>query len=264
MFEIIVLFALLASVASGIWDLLTTEVPDQIPYAMVGGGVLYWGYTWLSTGDIQPFLISVVSGTFLLLLGIAMYKKGQWGAADAWVLAGIAYLLPVYNGTVFILPYLFNFIFVALAYVIVYSLYIGFRNWKIVAPGFVKDLEKHSRMILFVPVGTLALVLVASKYDPRFFGLWFLAPFLFVFLVLWRYAKVIENHVFVKKINTKDLRAGDVLQKNIWIGLTPGQVKKLKSSQKFVTIKDGVRFVPVFTITLIITLLEINLFHVIF
>ncbi len=264
MFEIIIVLAVLASIISGIWDLFTTEVPDQIPYAMVGSGILYWAYNWLSTGNIQLFSISLFTGTLLLGLGLLMYKKGQWGAADAWVLAGIAYMIPVYNGSVFILPYLMNFVFVALGYVILYALLVGFQNRAIVANGLKKDLNKNSKILTLPPVAIFIALVIASAYNSSALNYWFAAPFSLVILVLWRYAKVIENTVFTKKISTKKLRTGDVLEKNIWIGLTSKEIKRLKTSKKYVTVKDGIRFVPVFTITLLLTLLGFNLFLMIF
>jgi len=44
------------------------------------------------------------------------------------------------------------------------------------------------------------------------------------------------------------------------VGLSDSQVHRLRSSKKYVTIKDGVRFVPVFAITLVVTLLFGNMF----
>jgi Flp pilus assembly protein protease CpaA len=264
MFEIIIFLAVLASIISGISDLLTTEVPDQIPYAMVGSGILYWAYNWLSSGNIQLFSLSLFTGTLLLGLGLLMYKKGQWGAADAWVLAGIAYMIPVYNGYVFILPYLMNFVFVALGYVILYSLLVGFQNSRMVANNLKKDLVKNTMLLILTPVAVLLALVAASGYNSMVLNYWFAVPLSLIIVVFWRYAKVIENSVFTKKISTRNLRAGDVLQKNIWIGLTAREIKKLKSAKKYVTVKDGIRFVPVFTITLILTLLGFNLFTLFF
>ena len=75
---------------------------------------------------------------------------------------------------------------------------------------------------------------------------------------------MIERRVFKKKIPTGRLSVGDVLENGNWVGLTERQVRKLKREKRYVVIKDGMRFVPVFAIALVLTLLFGNLFFVIF
>ena len=82
-------------------------------------------------------------------------------------------------------------------------------------------------------------------------------------MLFWVYAKSVENHVFVRKIPTSKLKAGDVLDDMIWKGLTEEEVMKIRKTKKFVSIKDGVRFVPVFPITLVVTLLLGNMLFMI-
>src|SRR3989338_6766287 len=120
MLEIIVI-AVIGTALAGIWDLKTTEVPDHLPYAMIGIGILYWLVNALATGVYTNLIISLTVGTILLALGLVMYKKGEWGGADAWILASIGYMIPVYDG-LFIFPYVMNFALVAVAYTVIYAL----------------------------------------------------------------------------------------------------------------------------------------------
>ena len=75
---------------------------------------------------------------------------------------------------------------------------------------------------------------------------------------------MLEKHVFKKKIPTSRLRVGDVLDKGNWVGLTARQIKLLRGRKRYVVIKDGMRFVPVFVIALVLTLLFGNVFFMIF
>ena len=70
---------------------------------------------------------------------------------------------------------------------------------------------------------------------------------------------VIEKNVFTRKISSSKVREGDVLQEMVWRGLTDKEVEKIKQNRKFVTIKEGIRFVPVFPITVVITLVFGNI-----
>jgi Flp pilus assembly protein protease CpaA len=262
MIDLIIFLALGGSVVAGLWDLKTTEVPDQLPYAMIGVGIIYWIFNWQTTGNFQPLMISIVSGTALLAVGLIMYRFGQWGGADAWILAAIAYMIPVYNGELFLIPYLMNFMFVTIAYVAIYAIIVGIKNRKEVLGFMSKDItSKRTSIFVFgLPLALSIFILAVTIYNPRFSGLYFLGPAVFFMMIFWRYAKAVENKVFKRKIKTSELRAGDVLQKGKWIGLTAKELIKLRRQKKFVEIKDGVRFVPVFAITIAVTIVFGNLF----
>ena len=263
MLEIIII-AVVGTALAGLWDLKTTEVPDHLPFVMIGIGVLYWLINAATTGVYTSLIISVSVGTLLLAGGLVMYKKGQWGGADAWILAAVGYMIPVYGGALFIFPYLMNFALVAIIYTVVYALAIGVMNPHLFGL-FAKSARKKAWMIITPIVALLGSVMTYAVYSsvilqPIIFLLAF-ASFVSVFFI---YAKTVEAHYFTRKIPAGKLRKGDVLEKGNWVGLSDSEIHKLKSSKKYVTIKDGVRFVPFFAITLVLTLLYGNLFFVIF
>lgn len=249
MIEIVIL-AVLGSAIAGLWDLKTTEVPDEIPILMCFGGAAYWYFQWITSGIAYPFIISIVFGLIVLGLGLAMYHKKAWGEADAWILAAVAFMVPLYStGEIFFADYIFNFLIVSVVYMVLYSLVIGLAN-KSTFGLFVKGVRK--RWFIVFPVLTACILAGATLPLMQF------PAFLLAFMVLfWIYARVIENNVFKRQIHVKDLKAGDVLLEEKWIGVTQEDVDRLRKNDadSYVTIKDGVRFVPVFAITLAVTLL---------
>ncbi len=261
MLDFIVYLAILGSALAGLWDLKTTEVPDEIPVLMSSAGVFYWFISSLAAENYFPLLVSVVSGTLLLALGMALYYKGQWGGADALLLAATAYMLPVYNGRLFIADYVFNLFLVGSAYMIAYSVILGLMNRSVFA-YFADDAAKNMKFVLGIPLAfaafagfvymQLGFVLPNSLY---------MVAVIFFLVAFWRYAVVIEKRVFRKKIPAKELKAGDVLDSMIWRGITPEEIKEIRNRKKFVVIKEGVRFVPAFPLTLIVTLLYGNLMY---
>ncbi len=264
MLEIIILLAVVGSVIAGLWDLRTTEVPDPIPIGMVAIGIVFWIGNWLLTGDSTSLIVSLVVGTALLAAGLLLYKKGQWGGADAWILAAIGYMIPFYRGEIFILPYILNFMLVSIVYTVIYSIVIGLLNRKIFL-YVKKDFIQNAKLLIAVPVTVIAVLFAASFALPQTVGLSArLLPLIVLLMLFWRYALVIEKHVFRKKIPASRLRKGDVLENGNWVGLTESQIKRLRKTKRFVVIKDGMRFVPVFAIALVLTLLYGNLFFVLF
>lgn len=263
MIEIILAIALFSTALAGLWDLKTTEVPDQIPAVMIISGISYWFIEAASSGNYEPLLFSIAAGSMLLVIGLALYKKGQWGGADAWILAAIGYMIPFYNSELFIISYIFNFFVISAAYMIIYALLLGFFHKNVLS--FLKaDLRKNKRYFL-IPFAALALFAALTFY---FISLGYAvntaAPLqifaaLFLLLLFWRYAKVVEEKVFKRRIPTSRLKAGDVLEEMNWVGLTKQQVASIRKRKKYVVIKEGVRFVPVFFLTLLATLLFGNL-----
>ena len=257
MIELLIL-ALIGSGIAGIWDLKTTEVPDQIPYLMSGSGLLYWAAISFLENSIDPFGLSLLSGLIILIPGLLLYKAGKWGAADAWIPASIMFMIPVFNNEIIIFSYLANFLLVSTGFMFLYSAILGIKNKK-VFPLLLKDLKTNKW-----PVRLIMLYLLINVPFIYFFSLR-LIPFLYSFLIIsfmivfWRYAIIIENHVFRRSVKTKDLKEGDVLNSMIWIGLTKKEIQKLKKQKKTVIVKEGVRFVPVYPLTLLVTVLYGNL-----
>lgn len=266
MFEI-VLLALALAAAAGVWDLRTTEVPDELPAIMIVAGVSFWLIDASITGNAFPLAVSLAVGTLLLAFGLLLYRKGQWGGADAWILAALGYMVPVHAGGIFIIPYMLNFFLVSAAYMAAYSAILGIRNSR-VFPLFVSDL-KANRKVFVLPFAFLAFLLAFGFFLSTLGFRTRVVPALGIFLLVllltlfWRYGKVLEKHVLRKRVSASRLREGDVLDGMKWVGLTGRQAAALRKKGGYVTIKEGVRFVPVFAITLVVTVVYGNIFFLV-
>ncbi len=262
MIEIIIIAGFITAIA-GIWDLKTTEVPDELLAILLISGISYWLINASITGDLAPLALSLGIGTFLLASGLILYSRGQWGGADAYILAGIGYAIPLYAGEIFIIPYIMNFFFVSAMYMVVYATIVGLMNKKVFRL-FAGDLKKNKKLFA-LPFAFLGFFLAISYYISSLgyvirilpiFEMFFILLFLTIF---WRYAKIIEGSVFKRKIPSSKLKSGDVLEDMNWVGLTDRQVAAIRKKKRFVTIKEGVRFVPVFFFALVVTLIWGNI-----
>ena len=260
MFELLVILAVTGSVVAGIWDLFTTEVPDEIPALMIVLGLSLLLIESASKADFTPLIISLMVGTVLLLAGIVIYKKGGWGGADTWILAAIGYMVPVYNSHIFMIDYLPNFLIVSAAYMVVYALILGMRNRSLFS-YFGTELKLRWKVVVGAPIIFIAaVILITASFSNLFASINLMPVFLssiiiFLLTIFWVYAKVIEKHEFKKRIPVGKLKAGDVLENMVWRGITEEELREIRKAKRYVVIKEGVRFVPVFPITLVITLL---------
>ena len=200
------------------WDLKTTEVPDQLPYAMIGIAILLFSYQSIALGSYVPIVSSLAVGLSFLAFGFIMYHFGQWGGADMMILAAIGFFLPALNlQTVFPYPltFVFNVFLIGAAYMLVYALAYVFINKQIVLK-FVKDLKASTRLMAYGSAILFIIFLISSYYV----GKTFLHATDFSYLVLnsiiplalslaffltWKFAKAVEEYGFKRQIPVSKL-----------------------------------------------------------
>lgn len=264
--------AFAGTIIAAIWDLKTTEVPDQLPYIMIAIALLFYGYQSIVEWNFWPILNSLVYGLVFLGFGAFMYYIGQWGGADAFILSAVGFLLPVtpvgFTSTILPFPvsYFINMFIVGAVYMMLYALVFALRNRTILS-GFVTDLKASVNILLVGSVGLFILFYAASLNVSKIFygSVNFTRAFYMslyplvsvgVLYIIWRFAKAVELHGFRKKIPLSKLRVGDMLlnEKKL-IGVTKEQITALKKSGKqYVDIKLGVPFAVAFPLALLVTL----------
>lgn len=270
--------ALLGSSIAAAWDLRTTEIPDEIPYAMTAVALLFYGVQSFLAGSYWPITNSIMVGSALFGFGFVMYYFGQWGGGDAKLLAAIGFLLPTASavpvasgtalGLIFPFPvsYLFNVFFVGAVYMLVYAAYLALRNRKIISE-FKRDVKASASMLLVFAGALLLLSLgmnlllyshfqIQPQISPIFFNSLSITIGTLGIFLIWRFARVVENVGLKKRIPVSKLRVGDVLlSSKLWEGITEKELKKIRrSGKRYVRIKEGVRFGPAFPLALLFTI----------
>ncbi len=271
---ILIFFALIGSSVSAYIDLKTTEIPDEIPIAMVTVALLLrFGYSIFS-GEWEYFLIPLAIGSGFFLFGMLMYFTGQWGGGDAKLLGAVGVMIGFLPGVVedtfppFFLNYLLNLFFIGAIYIIIYALVVAARNKK-VRKGIFKYLKKNKTELYIIVIFSAVFLFTMTYSFWSIFGnielgLNFLFPFFLIgFYFLWVFLKCVERIGFMKRISTKDLREGDMIgedikelniSKRLIRGLTKEEVRKIRKLKRKVWIREGVRFGPVFPISILVTL----------
>ncbi len=265
-FELILIAISLAGFSwAGYLDLRYTEFPDWLAYGMIVSALGIRGAFSFIQNDVSIILDSVFVGVVFLGLGLFLYFMKQWGDGDAWLLGALGFLFPTkifFPSTLAPFPVilLFNLFLISFFYLIVYTSVIGLSRNAVVlefSKKFRKNLDNMFYSLVTVVGFWSAGVIISSHYISgyRIYPLLLLLPIILFVIVFFEYGKVIENNLFRRSISVKSLRVGDVLMSDKWRGLTEKEIKTLKKKGGKVWIKEGVRFSPVFIITVIITLL---------
>lgn len=253
--------AIAGSLAAAAFDLKTTEIPDEIPYVMMGVAIVMYVVEAFITGNYSPILQSLFWGLILLGFGFLMYYFGQWGGGDAKLLSAIGFLLPMTPSVLgiklqfpFPLSYSFNLFLVGAAYMIVYAVAIALMNRKVIGK-FLDDIKENKKVLIYGSALLFSSFMVLNYFLSSFFGLAFdmvfvlknslfpLAATLLLF-ALWKFAKAVEEVGFRKKMPISKLKVGDVpVDSKLWEGITEKQLAKIKrSGKRYVVVKEGVRF----------------------
>jgi len=273
-FELILLaVALGGGIAASAYDLKTTEVPDWLFYLIFGIGFPFVIAESILAANVNIFINSAIAGLGLLGFGLLMYKLGQWGGADVFILALMGFLVPNipagFSSSIFFpfpVSFLLNVFIVGAVYMIIYAVVIAMRNVKIIH-GFIQDLRKSTHIILISSFALFVTIIFISFYMNEFYFLniqnsqIIRTSVLVLFLTLsafivFKFARAVEEIGFKKKIPISKLRIGDMLlESKELVGIDKKQLNRMKkSTKKYVWIKEGVRFAPAFPLALLFTL----------
>lgn len=240
---LLVFFLLIASYQ----DLKTTEIKDYLPFCFA----IFFLLISLSKG---LFLESIFFGLLFYAIGYLLFYSGQWGYGDAAILAVTGIAMPLFASKIFMAKYLASVFIFGGIYIIFYALLFSLTNKKLIKKfkkQFKADLSKHASYFFFslfalffafsmgLALPFSASLLFAILFSSIIFGATLLVSFL----------RLVEAYGMRKRILAKNLKEGDVLANSkIWVGLTKKQIAKIRKQKKYVWIKEGVRFAPVFLI----------------
>ena len=168
MFELLLFgIALIGSLACGIYDLKTSNVPDSVCLLMIAAGIILNTVYGFSTGNFTNLINSFVFGGIFLAFGLLMYYTGQWGGGDGELLVAIAFLVPsltlVKTTFPFSISFFINSFFVGAVYSIVYSLALVYRNPKLSKSFMEKMTNTNISVIMIILFGMAVALLLLSQ-----------------------------------------------------------------------------------------------------
>lgn len=267
---LLIAIALVGSLAAGLYDLKTSNIPDKLCILMIILGLIIHSITGFSTGDFSNLINALMFGGLFLVFGLLMYFTGQWGGGDGELIIAIGVLLPnlsiVKTYFPFAISFFINSFFIGAIYSILYSLILSARN-PFISKGFFNKIKEP---LVAAPLSFFLLLSIISFFYFKYLS--FIFFLIFILILFWKFAKSIEQG-FYKRIPVSKLKVDDMLgediprlkiYKKLIKGLTKEQIKKIKKIKKHVLIREGIRYGLVFSLTLIFTLLFGDIFFLLF
>jgi len=191
---------LLAGCGAAAWtDARTGLILDKITYPMIAAGILLnlFEQQWLWLG----------LGLAVFVLGYVVYYMGKFGGGDVKLFTGIAFLLPFYQGSFFLLNSLFTACLLGITFYSVYFVAKYARqgiDWK----------ENRKGILNAMAIGLLVSVYLSATAAIGFFA-WQTAALLAVPLLLavifLVFEKGIRKSFFLKEVKLEKLEEDEVV-----------------------------------------------------
>jgi len=261
--EIKLAAAFLGGIICGIYDLKTSNMLDPIAWVMIALGIGLHAYESYITGNWFILQWCLIVVTFFFIFSLFMYYRGYWGGGDGEMLIAYGALLPFGLNESLLFPLLLflNIFLVGGIYSVIYSYILIAKNKKMF--NKLKKELKGYKKYLFGFVGALIGAIIIAITNPFIFPLVLIIALLFLYPPILKFSEFVEKNLFKRKIPVSKLKEDDVLGEDIpelglkaklVRGLSKEEVEKIKKVRKYVVIKEGVRFIPVFPIALFLSL----------
>lgn len=212
--EIFRVLVALGGCAAGAWfDLRNNRnIPNALLYAMLGAGILF------GLASLQQSILAFAVAGAIFAFGHVLYRAGQLGGADVYVLSAIALLLPsqpfIFAGAV-AAPYPFVLSVIAasgISFMVYMLAFYGIRAAKEAIAEKAKIDSKTAAAAAVVALAYAAFVYAAGGNGA--FGVWYFAlvgfvvfASLFFMLFKGRIAKMMVEEVPVSRIEEEDVLA---------------------------------------------------------
>lgn len=280
----VIVVSLMVLLAASITDIKKREVANWLAFSFIAVVLAVKALTSVLTGSWSYIVYGVIYAVVAFIVVSLVYYSKAIGGGDAKLLIGLAaafstapsflhfnygvFLLgfsSFFAKNLFIFDFIVNCLFVGLLYSLIFSFVLAFMNKKAFVKSFSEiSKKKKAFQIIFLVLGIVLLAL--GFYNYVFFVL---GIFVLVFPYLYIFVKSVETSCLTKMKSWKELTEGDWLVESVRInkkiikpsadGLTKEDILAIKKSGKKVLIKDGLPFVPVFLISLIVSLLIGNI-----
>lgn len=236
------------------YDLKTSEVPDFVMIPGVLGGIILHAIYSVQTGSADPILWSLGVGTVFSVYGWFAYYQGWWGGADAFAVSVLGFATPfslegisyVYSMNLFL-----NMLYVGFLYTILFSLIKAYRNIDLLS-SFYSHLKENKRLLTFELGAVTAFSIFLSLQNLS--GILYFA-ILFSMVLLLHFLRNIEENVFRREEKIENVSPGQVVETEELDekikGVTEEELRSITADK--VIVKEGIRFIPVFPVALLIT-----------
>ena len=263
MIEIIFLFslALIFLIFASFQDLKTRIVYNWISFSLIVFALGFRFFFSLFNENWIFFYQGIIGLGIFFIIGNLLYYGRMFAGGDAKLMIALGAVLPISNSfsinANYFSLFILLFVLTGAVYGTSWSIFLSVKNYKSYSREFTRQFAKYKKVVL-VMLFLGILVALLGFYNRIFLYLGFLifiSPYLFI------YAKAVDEACMIKRVNTKklvegdwlcgDVKAGKIIKSN-WHGLSEEEIKLIRKNHRFVKIKEGIPFVPVFLVSFLI------------
>lgn len=244
-------------------DLRTKEIPNWLSFSLIifALGIRLF-YSIFNDMNFSFFIQGVFGLAVFFVLANLLYYVKFFAGGDAKLMIALGPILPFSTGflsnTNLFSTFFFIFLMTGAAYGLIMVFRLSIKRFSKIKREFSKQIKLNKKKIIISLIFGIILMLSGYWYSSLFiFGIWiFLMPYLLI------YAKSVDECCMVERIQTSKLTEGDWLYGDIksgrdvvkakWEGLSMKEIKLLRKRSRFVTIRTGIQFSPVFLISFLI------------
>ncbi|MEX0920817.1 MAG: prepilin peptidase [Candidatus Pacearchaeota archaeon] len=241
-------------------DLKTNEISNWISFSLIIFAMaLRFFYSLFNGPDFGFFYQGLMGLIIFIVIGHLLYYVKFFAGGDAKLFMALGPVIPFAmdlntNVKIFAI-FLLLFLLLGALYSLSASIYLSLINFRKFQREFSKQF-KQNRILLTWIVLTAIIFIILGFIEEIFlyFGILF-----FIFPWLYIYTKSVDESCMIKKIKTTKLTEGDWLYKNLkigkksikarWEGLSKEEIFLIRKKHKYVLIRQGVPFSPVFLLT---------------
>lgn len=270
----LVIITLIWLLFASISDLKTMEVPDWISYSLISIGIFIKLTQSIIENNLSILLESALGFTIFFLIALTLYYTKQWGGGDAKLLIGLGIIFPTYPSTLltyfnpnlnipFLATILLNLLIAGGIVGMIYTFWILIKRKK----DLEKQLSKKKLNILKIFLLLSILIFTSSFFVQLKLKLILIS--ISLILILFPLMKILKSveKLMERKIDVSKLTEGDWIIDNVYKnkkliynknnpGITLEGIKILKKARiKYVTIKEGIPFIPSFLIAVLASLI---------
>jgi len=246
-----------------IQDIRKREIANWLNFSLIGFASAYRAFYSSLNSEWGFFLYGIIGFGFFFAFANLFYYTKVFAGGDAKLLMGLGIVLPIERLIDFVylgIGFISVLFIIGALYGILYSFFIVYRNWRQFRKEFrlifKKDKWLFNLVVLFIIFELFVFVYGTGRYS-------FLIAAIVIPLflpILYFYLKSVEKCMIVLR-EARDLREGDWLEKEIWVGnrmikksvhgLSSEEIRILRKAKKRALIKEGIPFAPAFLVSFI-------------
>ncbi|MFH1151913.1 MAG: prepilin peptidase [Nanoarchaeota archaeon] len=250
---------------ASVQDLKNKEVANWLNFSLIIFALGFrFFYSLFYRGGFSFFYQGLIGLGIFFVLGNLLYYGRMFAGGDAKLMIAMGAVLPFsesfFDNLNIFLWFLLFFFFVGAFYGLIWSLVLGAINFRSFKKEFDAQIIKNKKLIYFsMTLGLVLMLFGFAEFLAFYFGiLAFILPYFYL------YAKSVDEVCMVKKVGVGDLTEGDWLYRDVkagrklikksWGGLSKEDIKLIQRNKKWIVIRQGIPFVPVFLISFIMLL----------